>query len=203
MVSDKLSITCPQCRKRTKVAKGNPASLKSNFYVGEAIKLMQSVSSDGAQRAKPAIASKPDYSSTRASTPSTGSNKSLDTISPPGGDGWNQHGCDKHQQQPLLFYCETCAVPICMNCTVLDHDKNHGHIIIDICQAAQVHREILASKLDKLDDVVNDHTVCLQELKAQMRHLDIVKDVTEQRLKEMFNQLVSRLRQRENQLQER
>ncbi|XP_077978259.1 E3 ubiquitin-protein ligase TRIM56-like [Glandiceps talaboti] len=29
--------------------------------------------------------------------------------------------CSKHPTQPVKFYCDTCDVPICLECTALDH----------------------------------------------------------------------------------
>jgi hypothetical protein len=42
-------------------------------------------------------------------------------------------------------------VAICMNCTVLDHDKAAGHRISDIGHVLRQHQDILAAKITQMD----------------------------------------------------
>lgn len=46
-----------------------------------------------------------------------------------------QNACTKHDRQPLNFFCKHCLVPVCRDCTVLDHKEQQGHIIVDVKQA--------------------------------------------------------------------
>lgn len=41
-------------------------------------------------------------------------------------------GCEVHSDQPLSFYCQTCLELICRDCTVLAHNKDHGHQILEV-----------------------------------------------------------------------
>ncbi|XP_064609697.1 tripartite motif containing 13-like [Liolophura sinensis] len=42
------------------------------------------------------------------------------------------NNCPKHENQPLNFFCKRCLVPVCRDCTVLDHKENQGHDIVDV-----------------------------------------------------------------------
>ncbi|ELU16635.1 hypothetical protein CAPTEDRAFT_22788, partial [Capitella teleta] len=35
--------------------------------------------------------------------------------------------CSKHKHEAVLFYCETCDIPICKDCTILDHSRGHEY----------------------------------------------------------------------------
>ncbi len=108
--------------------------------------------------------------------------------------------CKKHTNQALLFYCDTCTVPICMNCTVLDHDKNLGHSIKDISAAVSVHQQLLESKLAKASNAIEQRHSLLTQLKTEMGNLDIAKNVSMERLNETFEQLKTKLDQRQKEL---
>ena len=43
--------------------------------------------------------------------------------------------CTKHERQPLNFFCKKCLLPVCRDCTVLDHKEQQGHAIVDVKQA--------------------------------------------------------------------
>ncbi|KAK7097391.1 E3 ubiquitin-protein ligase TRIM63-like isoform X2 [Littorina saxatilis] len=43
--------------------------------------------------------------------------------------------CTKHERQPLNFFCKKCLLPVCRDCTVLDHKEQQGHAIVDVKEA--------------------------------------------------------------------
>ena len=54
--------------------------------------------------------------------------------------------CGKHCTELLRFFCKTCNVPICKDCTMMDHSKGHeydylaeigGHAVDNLCQLAE------------------------------------------------------------------
>ncbi len=101
--------------------------------------------------------------------------------------------CPKHSGQPLLFFCETCMQPICMNCTVLDHEKSAGHIIKDITDTLKLHTEILQAKVHKAERSIADKQNTLQCLRTEMGTLETTKSVAFERLNETFVQLQTKL----------
>lgn len=110
--------------------------------------------------------------------------------------------CQKHMNQPLLFYCSTCMVPICMNCTVLDHDKNSGHHIDDIASVVKSNNVILNRKLELVDKGLENYNSNLNMLKTEMTNLETVKSITMKQIDETFNQLKEKLQQRAELLKE-
>lgn len=104
--------------------------------------------------------------------------------------------CPKHSGQPLLFFCETCMQPICMNCTVLDHEKSSGHVIKDITDTVKLHSEILSSKVQKANKALVSKQNALQCLKTEMGTLETTKNVSIDQLNETFAQLQKKLEDR-------
>ncbi|XP_060084085.1 tripartite motif-containing protein 2-like [Ylistrum balloti] len=47
----------------------------------------------------------------------------------------SQNVCSKHENQPLNFFCKDCLIPVCRDCTVLDHKEQQGHNIVDVSEA--------------------------------------------------------------------
>ena len=108
--------------------------------------------------------------------------------------------CPKHSGQPLLFFCETCMQPICMNCTVLDHEKSSGHVIKDITDTVKLHSEILSSKVQKAEKALAARQNALQCLKTELGTLETTKTVSMGQLLETFTQLQTKLEGRKKAL---
>ena len=127
-------------------------------------------------------------------------------VTPGGGsdllkDGAVTQTCDKHMNQPLLFFCETCMAAICMNCTVLDHDKTKGHVINDLSATVKTHRDILKAKMTEVQAAQQANTDVLSLLKRELGGLEAVQETTSNQIKETFRQLATVLEQREADLQ--
>ena len=110
--------------------------------------------------------------------------------------------CSKHLQQPLLFYCNSCQLPICMNCTVLDHDKSAGHQITDIASVVAANKRALQRQLDVTSAALSDYQRRLTLLKTEMSNLEIAKDTSIAQIKKTFQQLVDKLDQRRAELEQ-
>ena len=61
----------------------------------------------------------------------------------------NTKVCHEHLDQPLFFFCETCSIAICRDCTVVAHDKTAGHSIVRIKDVVVVHRRALEDQLQE------------------------------------------------------
>ena len=88
----------------------------------------------------------------------------------------NTKGCDKHANQPLFFFCETCRTAICRDCTVLDHDKTGGHSIADFSEA-------VATQTRRLQDRLNASRVArtriqgaVHQIESEIEKLHICRD---------------------------
>ncbi|KAK6975458.1 tripartite motif-containing protein 3 [Biomphalaria glabrata] len=60
--------------------------------------------------------------------------------------------CIKHDWQPVNFFCKKCFVPICRDCTVVDHKEVDGHAISDISKAMRDYStELIALEIRSKD----------------------------------------------------
>lgn len=96
-----------------------------------------------------------------------------------------QNVCSKHERQPLNFFCKTCMVPVCRDCTVLDH-KEGDHDIVDVSQA-------LNDNADEFNNVENRSKQLLQGMKTRSdalanasKQLDIQERQLRSKIKDTF-----------------
>ena len=71
-----------------------------------------------------------------------------------------QNVCSKHESQPLNFFCKSCLVPVCRDCTVLDHKEQSDHVIVDVTQA-------LTDNSDEFNNIENRSKQLLQCMKSR------------------------------------
>ena len=71
-----------------------------------------------------------------------------------------QNVCSKHERQPLNFFCKSCLVPVCRDCTVLDHKEQSDHVIVDVAQA-------LTDNSDEFNNIENRSKQLLQCMKSR------------------------------------
>lgn len=101
----------------------------------------------------------------------------------------SQNVCSKHERQPLNFFCKTCTVPVCRDCTVLDHKEqgNQGtHEIVDVSKA-------LNDNADEFNNVENRSKQLLQGMKARSdalanssKQLDLLERQLRSKIKDTF-----------------
>ena len=96
-----------------------------------------------------------------------------------------QNVCTKHERQPLNFFCKSCLVPVCRDCTVLDH-KEGDHVIVDVSQA-------LTDNSDEFNNVENRSKQLLQNMKSRSdalanasKRLDLLERQLRGKIKDTF-----------------
>ena len=94
--------------------------------------------------------------------------------------------CGKHERQPLNFFCKKCLVPVCRDCTVLDHKESEGHQITDVSEA-------LNENSAQFTEIENKSRQTLEKMKARSdslanasKHLDILERRMKSEIKETF-----------------
>ena len=110
--------------------------------------------------------------------------------------------CPRHGGRPLFFFCRPCRVPICGDCTVIDHRESTGHVVVDIAAAdgdaraelaevrATAERELAAAKrraeecrradvdrleasrVDFLDQIASAFDICASMIATKRRRLN-------------------------------
>ncbi|XP_071795502.1 E3 ubiquitin-protein ligase TRIM33-like [Asterias amurensis] len=61
--------------------------------------------------------------------------------------------CQPHEGEVMRFYCTTCDVMICRDCTVIDH-RNPQHEYIDCNQASSTYKQTLAQLFTPLEETM-------------------------------------------------
>ncbi|XP_052280513.1 uncharacterized protein LOC127878130 isoform X1 [Dreissena polymorpha] len=98
----------------------------------------------------------------------------------------SQNVCSKHERQPLNFFCKTCKVPVCRDCTVLDHKEQSDHVIVDVTKA-------LEENADEFNNVENRSKQLLQGMKSRSdalanasKQLDLLERQLRSKIKDTF-----------------
>ncbi|XP_072036949.1 E3 ubiquitin-protein ligase TRIM71-like [Amphiura filiformis] len=104
----------------------------------------------------------------------------------------DQNTCQKHKGEVLMFYCETCDVPICSKCAVIAHrHPDHKQAELDNA-AAERSKKILeletesAQVATKVDELIALNEDLEQQLKAASAEALDVIDETKESIKEQF-----------------
>ena len=97
-----------------------------------------------------------------------------------------QNVCSKHERQPLNFFCKSCLIPVCRDCTVLDHKEQGDHVIVDVSQA-------LTDNSDEFNNVENRSKQLLQTMKSRSdalanasKRLDLLERQLRGKIKDTF-----------------
>ena len=98
----------------------------------------------------------------------------------------NTKVCHEHLDQPLFFFCETCSIAICRDCTVVAHDKTAGHSIVRIKDVVVVHRRALEDQLQESHAARAQIQKSTQQLGSCIEKLQADKDYAIGNLKSMI-----------------
>ena len=92
------------------------------------------------------------------------------------------NGCPEHGNQTMFFFCETCSTAICRDCTVLDHQKAEGHVIIGIKKATESHRHTLQDQLIRSRATHAEIQNAIQEAESEIQTIKHDKDLMTENL---------------------
>ena len=82
-------------------------------------------------------------------------------------------GCGRHANQPTSFFCRTCNIAVCRDCTVLDHDRSGDHAILDIGDVLAEYKEVIATRMVRASAAMLQKDSMIQMLSAEMGNMDI------------------------------
>nr|XP_006814333.1 PREDICTED: tripartite motif-containing protein 2-like [Saccoglossus kowalevskii] len=109
--------------------------------------------------------------------------------------------CPSHEGNQLKLYCQTCQIPICLECSVYEHSKP-DHVHVELEEAAIVTK----SKVDGLKTSLHqeigkiDKTVTI--LAEMIKELDEASENAEQQIGDQFNNIRTQLEEQERNLHE-
>ncbi|KAL5004918.1 hypothetical protein ScPMuIL_018374 [Solemya velum] len=112
------------------------------------------------------------------------------------------HLCSRHRLQPLNFFCETCILPVCHDCTLLDHKEAKGHVVVDLELALGRYAPVVDSAIIEMEN----ETVALQEkslaIDRAIEEVDKSSDDLKSEIRESFLRLRKIIDEREEELNE-
>ena len=115
--------------------------------------------------------------------------------------------CMKHDNKILEYYCESCKELCCIDCVVLNHQKQN-HSCVGIREVAQTRRNTLQSSCTTLDEKLSEGKEALNKICEVMKSLkenakiakDQVKENTEKILKIFKEKLDERAEKLKNEV---
>ncbi|XP_035698687.1 tripartite motif-containing protein 2-like [Branchiostoma floridae] len=108
--------------------------------------------------------------------------------------------CDKHKNQELVFYCESCSALVCTACTVVDHRPGKDHNPVEITTVAQRRKEKLQSLLQDIDPRLKEIQASVKEVERKLLNLAPSKEAATDQAKAYFRQLTDLLKKREKEI---
>ncbi|CAB4039390.1 brain tumor -like isoform X3 [Paramuricea clavata] len=91
--------------------------------------------------------------------------------------------CMKHKDEVLKYYCETCKELSCIDCMVLNHQKQN-HSCVAVSELAQKQRETLQSSCTTLDEKLAEAKEALNNVCEVMKSLERNAKTAKDQIKE-------------------
>ncbi|XP_072048789.1 E3 ubiquitin-protein ligase arc-1-like [Amphiura filiformis] len=101
-----------------------------------------------------------------------------------------QKMCVKHKGEALLFYCETCDVPICRQCVVITH-RHPDHKQAELEQVVKEKKEQLQQMQGSCGKNDEEVSKALQEIRKIRRDFDLAVSEARIQIKDTVNKLKS------------
>ncbi|CAH1237785.1 TRIM2 [Branchiostoma lanceolatum] len=108
--------------------------------------------------------------------------------------------CQKHKNQELVFYCESCNALVCTACTVVDHRPGKDHDPVEIATVAQRKKKTLQGLLQDMDPRLKEIQASVKEVERKMSNLMPTKEAATDQARAYFRQLADLLQKREQQI---
>ncbi|XP_078575741.1 B-box type zinc finger protein ncl-1-like [Branchiostoma floridae x Branchiostoma japonicum] len=108
--------------------------------------------------------------------------------------------CDKHKNQELVFYCESCNALVCTACTVVDHRPGKDHNPVEITTIAKKRKETLQGLLQDMEPRLKKIRASVEEVDKNMSMLLPSKRTATKQAKAYVRKLETRLKKREKEI---
>ncbi|XP_078657960.1 tripartite motif-containing protein 2-like [Branchiostoma floridae x Branchiostoma belcheri] len=108
--------------------------------------------------------------------------------------------CDKHKNQELVFYCESCQALVCTACTVIDHRPGKDHNPVEIATVAQKKTEKLQELLQEMDPRQKEIQASIEDVDKNMSKLIPSKEAATTQAEAYFRQLADLVEKREEEI---
>nr|AUG84421.1 brat [Platynereis dumerilii] len=102
--------------------------------------------------------------------------------------------CKKHRQEMLRFFCHTCNIPICKECTLVEHSKGHEYDYLSECARREVYS--LQHLAEQAKVKANDLRGSSKSLEHSSNRLQIQYHKAQNEINETYNFYRSMLEER-------
>ncbi|KAH3843842.1 hypothetical protein DPMN_117373 [Dreissena polymorpha] len=111
--------------------------------------------------------------------------------------------CSSHAMQAVNFFCEKCGVPICKDCTVLDHKScSKEQFVIDITTAKQKYLPVIEEGKNNFAGEVKALEERKKECETMLESCNQGDDTLARQIKDVFKKIRKALDDREQELLE-
>ncbi|XP_070545776.1 tripartite motif-containing protein 2-like [Ptychodera flava] len=107
--------------------------------------------------------------------------------------------CSVHTENKIEFYCETCQVPVCTNCTIVKH-RIPQHVHTDLKDAADEYLTELKAMVDKLK--VKEQEAEKNKTLAKQIHTDLTEQCSreERKVRMKAEEIIKKIKREEQRL---
>ncbi|XP_070572077.1 tripartite motif-containing protein 2-like [Ptychodera flava] len=107
--------------------------------------------------------------------------------------------CSIHVENKIEFFCETCKVPVCTNCTIVKH-RIPEHVHIDLKDAADEYLTELKAMVDKLK--VKEREAEKSKTQAKQRHSKLTEQCSteERKVRMKAEEIIKKIKSEEQRL---
>ncbi|XP_072018283.1 E3 ubiquitin-protein ligase TRIM56-like [Amphiura filiformis] len=107
--------------------------------------------------------------------------------------------CNIHEDQVLWFYCETCCVLTCRDCTVVDHPAS-SHTLVNLERASKGHKKEIEQLIQNCEVVTNRTETALKMVTDVSNQLNKNATKAKVEIDESFNKALKLLEDNRDQL---
>ncbi|XP_070567593.1 tripartite motif-containing protein 3-like [Ptychodera flava] len=104
--------------------------------------------------------------------------------------------CVNHRSSKLEFYCDTCQVPICHKCTVVDH-PSRNHEMLSLESAMEKYMPEMKAYSEKIAQKVSDLKLRKDRARDLRKDLDVNRSTADQQINTLCQKLINEIKQQQ------
>ncbi|XP_070533015.1 E3 ubiquitin-protein ligase TRIM56-like [Ptychodera flava] len=104
--------------------------------------------------------------------------------------------CGNHRSTKLEFYCDTCQVPICLRCTVVDH-PSRNHEMLSLESALEKYMPDMKAYSLKIAQKVSDLKLRKDRACGVRQDLDVNRSTAEQQINTLCEKLIDEIKKQQ------
>ncbi|XP_070567594.1 tripartite motif-containing protein 3-like isoform X1 [Ptychodera flava] len=109
--------------------------------------------------------------------------------------------CPTHRTTKLEFYCDTCQVPICHKCIVVDHPPGSDHKMLSLESAMEKYMPEMKAHSQKIAQKVSDLKLRKDRAHDLRKDLDANKSTADQQINTLCQKLIDEIKQQQIKMQ--